>query len=101
VSILNEVALQALNDNVPEHSRGGIIRYIEQGIEPGGFLSAVICNDLKGAVGRADMRNQDALCRIVGWFFNYAPSVCWGSPQKFDEWIKQHALVREAESRDK
>ena len=31
-----------------------IKRYVEDGIPPGGFLEAVICNDLQNAVGLAD-----------------------------------------------
>lgn len=32
--------------NVPAHTRGGIVRYIDEGIPPGSFLTAIICNDL-------------------------------------------------------
>lgn len=38
---------------VPIGLRGGMLRYVDHGIPPGGFLTAVICNDLLEATGRA------------------------------------------------
>ena len=48
-------------DLIPDHMHGAVIRYVEDGIEPGGFLEAVLCNDLKGAVMRADAINKARL----------------------------------------
>ena len=79
---------------LPESLRGGARRYIEQNIEPGGFLSAVICNDLKEAFGRADEGNRAALFEIVCWFYNKAPASCWGSPERFEKWLEQGRLAR-------
>jgi hypothetical protein len=73
---------------IPEHMRGGIIRYIDHGIEPGHFLTAVICNDLKGAVARGDDENQQILPDYVKLFYNYAPGECWGSKANMEGWIK-------------
>ena len=72
---------------IPERMMGGIARYIECGIEPGSFLSAVICNDLKNSIGRADNENLQNLQAFVGYFYNEAPASCWGSPQNMDAWI--------------
>ena len=36
---------------ISDHMMEGIMRYIDHGINPGDFLTAVICNDLKGACG--------------------------------------------------
>lgn len=71
---------------VPEHTRDGIIRWIEFGIEPGSFLTAVIQNDLKNSFGQADQYNAEALQTIVAWFYNHAPEPCWGSVDKFKDW---------------
>ena len=62
-------------------------RYIENGIRPGGFLNAVLCNDLKEAIGRADYINMPLIPSYVNWLYNEAPSACWGSSQKVDSWI--------------
>ena len=60
--------------------------WIEDGIQPGGFLSAVIENNLSKAVERGDYANRKALSDWVIWFFNYAPSGCFGSEKHYREW---------------
>jgi len=48
---------------IPQRMMDAIDRYINQGIQPGHFLTGVICNDLKEAISRADdenMTNQPA-----------------------------------------
>ena len=52
-------------DLLPEHIRGAMKRYIEDRLQPGGFLEAVLSNDLAGAFGRADHINRDRLFDIV------------------------------------
>lgn len=61
--------------------------YIEQRVEPGGFLRAVLCNNLQEAAGRADIRNRRRLWEWVGWLYNYAPGTCWGAPEKVESWL--------------
>lgn len=73
-------------DKFPTHVVGGVRRYIEHAIPPGSFLTAVICNDLKEACGRADDENQRNLCEIVKWFYNEAPHDCWGSEDAMRTW---------------
>ena len=72
---------------IPERMRGGITRYIEHGIPPGDFLTAVICNDLREACARADDENRYLLWDYVRFFYNYTPTGCWGSPEKMKVWI--------------
>lgn len=73
--------------HIPERMMGGITRYIEQGVPPGDFLTAIICNDLYEAVGRADDENIANIPAYVGYFYNNAPSQCWGSVEKFNAWM--------------
>lgn len=86
---LSERSMMELKETVPGHLHGGIILYIENGIEPGGFLQAVVQNDLREALGRADHINRDRLWDIVSWFWNYAPSSCWGSVETYNDWMAQ------------
>ena len=72
---------------IPEHMRDAAKNYIERRIPPGSFLTAVICNDLFGAFGRADEINRDAMFDWVCFFYNEAPSACWGSPAVMDAWV--------------
>jgi len=73
--------------SIPERMRGAITRYIEDRRIPGGFLQAVICNNLSEAVGRADDENIRNLPAYVNFFYNHAPSQCWGSPEKMIKWL--------------
>lgn len=66
---------------------GAFLRYIEYGIEPGGFATAIVSNDLKSAVARADLSNQKRIVDIITAFYNYAPSACWGSLDNYLQWI--------------
>ena len=79
---------------VPPHVRGGIVRYIMQGVPTGSFLEAVISNDLRQALGKADDKNRTNLFAIVCWFHNHAPSFCWGSPARYRAWLHAHELAR-------
>lgn len=93
---LREETIQCMNDPemfVPEHIRGGLIRYLELGIPPGGFLTAVLENNLFEAFGRADQTNQRALFGIVSWIYNNAPHDSHGSPEQ----VKAYAGLRQKE----
>jgi hypothetical protein len=61
--------------------------YLMRGFEPGGFLTAVLANDLHMAVGRADHWNQDNLARIVYEVVHKMPSIAWGSYSAVKEWV--------------
>jgi len=74
---------------IPKRMMGSIDRYINQKIKPGDFLTAVISNDLKEAVGRADDENMRNLPAYVAFFYNHAPASCWGSKEKMKLWLKR------------
>ncbi len=80
-------------DRIPEHMRSGAQLYIERGIEPGGFLMAVLSNDLKQAVARGDVVNQQSLIAWAMWLVNDCPGGAQGSPELVREWIKSGGLV--------
>ena len=73
---------------IPDYMMGGIERYISQGIVPGQFLTAIITNDLKGAVDHADAANLASIPAYVGFFYNKAPIGCWGSQENMDNWVR-------------
>jgi hypothetical protein len=74
---------------IPLRMMGAIECYVNQGIQPGNFLTAVICNDLQEAVGRADEENMENLPAYVHYFYNEAPGQCWGSREKMVAWVKK------------
>lgn len=81
---------------VPDRMMDGIKRYIEQGIPPGDFLTAIICNDLREACGRADDENLVNIPAFVAYFYNEAPFPCWGSVERMDAWMERLATTEPA-----
>ncbi len=72
---------------LPEHLRPGLKAYIEQRVPPGGFIRAVLENDLLRASGQADHINRHLLPEITQWVYMEAPQACWGTPEKVSEWL--------------
>lgn len=66
--------------------------YIEHGAHPGGFLEAVLSNDLRAACERADAANRHKLFSIVSWLSNYAPWRCWGNLDSIDRWMESRRV---------
>lgn len=83
---------------IPARMMGGIRRYVDHGVQPGDFLTAVICNDLRGACERADSENEPIISHYVRHFYNEEPATCWGSREKMDFWLEQHAAKRAEET---
>lgn len=79
--------------SIPPHMLADMQQYVEHGTPVGGFLSAVISNDLKEACAMADNDNQRILWEYVHWFWNYAPSNCWGSQELYEHWIEVGGLA--------
>lgn len=71
---------------VPEHIRDGLILYIRTGMRMGDFCTALVQNDLRGAVMRADPENRLRLREIMLWLHNCTPSQCHGSHEKYTTW---------------
>lgn len=70
-----------------EYIKESLKRYVENKIPTGGFLEAVLSNDLVGAIGRADSENISRLPEIVRYIYNTLPSNCWGSREKVVQWL--------------
>ena len=80
------------------YMQDGVDRYINQGIPPGSFLTALFCNDLKEAYRRADDANTAAMREWVRFMINDMPSIAQGSPDKVQEWIAMHEKARTKET---
>lgn len=71
---------------LPDELQGGMQRYVEQGVPTGGFLRAVLENNLATAWRRADLGNRARMSDIVE-FLHSLPPACWGSPKLVEDWI--------------
>jgi len=71
---------------VPDRIIASLHRWTERRIRPGGFLSAVLRNDLKEACARADAESAENLHAIVSYCYQHLPAMCWGSDERFEAW---------------
>ena len=86
---MKEKAYEVQEFYIPERMMPGIKRYIENGIKPGSFLTAIIQNDLIGVCRYADYENLRNIPAYTAYFYNECPMSCWGSPEKMKNWIKK------------
>jgi len=82
-------------DAIPAIQLEALQRYIRDGTPPGNFLTAVLRNDLKEAVARADATNQPLLALYVQWLYNRAPFGCWGTPEQVERWTAKRRAERD------
>ena len=80
---------------MPPEGLDALKRYVFEGIPTGGFLRAVLENNLEGAVSRADEYNLRNIPVYGFVLFNYCPMTCWGSKEMVDSWIKHRGLKGE------
>lgn len=78
---------------MPSHMQEGIALYVLLGVHPGGFLTAFLSNDLMGALGKADQINQSSLPAYGSFFYNSAPSGCFGGVDAFSLWVDRGGYV--------
>ena len=73
-----------------------LLRYWHQRIPTGGFLEAVLCNDLRDACGRADDTNIRHLPGIVQFCYWQLPGGSWGSPERVNAWLAREDEAQKA-----
>lgn len=63
------------------------LSYLRHRHELGSFGMAVLSNDLRGALGRADLVNRGRIFEIVVWLHNNFPAHAWGSRERVDAYL--------------
>lgn len=82
-------------DELPnENLKLALENYIVHGLEPGGFMTAVLTNDLYSTVYRADAQNVSIIPHIVTWIHNNIPSICYGNSETMIMWMNDEGGVR-------
>ncbi|MFN3650046.1 MAG: hypothetical protein ACK47B_10750 [Armatimonadota bacterium] len=74
-------------DNIPARLIESLEAYITERRPTGSFLRAVLHNDLRESVGRADPQSLAALPHLVSLLYTQAPAPCWGSPEAVEAWL--------------
>jgi len=92
ISIHRQIYLQREHDpRDPRLIRPDVIdsirKYVERRLPPGGFVQAVLSNDLQDAVLRADGDNLLTIPAIVSYVYHEVPSNLWGSREAVNAWI--------------
>jgi hypothetical protein len=85
---------------LPEHMQDVARRYVEDGLQPGHFMTAVLSNDFLGAFKRADDENASRMFDWARWLHDECPSGAHGSPEEVADWIKARGLNGLAEAAD-
>jgi hypothetical protein len=86
--------------SIPAHVQSQLTSYVVNKVYPGGFVAAVLSNDLAASFRRADSANLKAMAEIVSFVYNEVPSTAWGSEEKMHKWCDSanyEQLVRNAE----
>lgn len=60
--------------------------WVNKGTLPGSFGTALLMNNLTGAVKAADAYNRACIAEWVEWCYWNLPSSCWGSEEKVLAW---------------
>jgi hypothetical protein len=88
-----ELRAQAEAAGIPAYMHPGLVAYITIGRPVGDFLTAVLSNDLRTAVNRADHQNRHALPAYVAFLQSHAPDGCWGSAAMVAAWRAHRGLL--------
>jgi len=74
--------------NIPDNTIEDMTRLLKYNVPVGGFLTAVLDNDLRGALCRADLHNRAELRNIVSLVIEYFPST-FGSKGSTDRFLEE------------
>lgn len=96
VALFNTYIMLDFSD-IPERTLKAIDDFAHEGTEPGGFVRAVLSNNLRDSFAFADSENRAALSRIVVYCFNEVPEICWGNPERVSAWIDFKRQQRDME----
>jgi hypothetical protein len=86
------LAQRMVEYGIPDYMQEGLLAYIIDARSVGGFLQAVIANDLKAAVHRGDDINQRALHCYMKFLYNHAPNACFGHEGAAAYWKSKGGL---------
>ena len=82
-------------EKIPVAYMGVAMRdYMERGVPPGEFLTALLSNDLMQTFREADENNREVIFQWCRWLHNEAPPLAYGSPKNVRDWITARQTKR-------
>ena len=91
IILVNYTEISMLNKGyVPPDVHKILMDYFDHCWQPGGFLTAVLQNDLLTASFRADHNNRPHLAEIAAWVYHNAPIGSWGSCEAVNGWLNKN-----------
>lgn len=87
----SELSKLISESGIPVHLWPGLKSWVRYGHPPGGFLQAILANNGREAICRADQASLTLsnLQSIVKFLFNHAPAPSWGSPEALWDWCDE------------
>lgn len=76
---------------IPVRMRAAIERYCVARIKPGSFLTAILTNDLEGAVFNADQENLPLIKLYVQWFKMHTSGLT--GKENFIKWLSEKPAI--------
>lgn len=83
-----------------DYMREGIENYLEHGVMPGGFLTALLSNELMESFARADENNIRAMSQWVMFVFSEIPMNARGSLEQMESWCKHRQRIQAFREKD-
>ena len=80
-------------DDCPDSVKSPLWLYTYYRINTGGFLRAVLTNDLMSAFSRADQTNKAVLSDICSFIYNNLPSRSHGSKEAYRAWLDVRRVI--------
>ncbi len=84
---------RANQSKIPSHFIAGLERYLAFGIHPGGFMRAILSNDLVDVINRADADALSCLRPLSLLVFDCIDTRAWGTRQRVDEWMEHQGYA--------
>ena len=72
--------------------KDSIDEYVKTGRPVGGFLEAILTNNLMGACDRADHLNIEVIPVYMAYLYNECPGGCFGSMDMHLAWLDKGGL---------
>lgn len=75
---------------MPRALKASIDLYVDRGVPVGGFVYAVLSNNLFEVFSRAEEHYRANLETICDYIQNYTPAICYGSEERVTKWLELH-----------